>query len=85
MDLSFRSVKDSGEENVVYDIKLLKRLFSDDICSDILFGHAFSGCDTTSSIFGVGKKTVSNKSYLRILCYELLQGHSVLLTWILRR
>ena len=59
-DLYFRSDKNKEKKNV-YDIKLLKRLISDDICSDLLFVHAFSGCDTTSRIFGVGKKSVFNK------------------------
>ena len=40
---------------------MLKRLLGDDVCSDMLFIHAFSGCDTTSRIFGVGKKSVVQK------------------------
>ena len=35
----------------------------------MLFAHAFSGCDTTSRIFGVGKKTIFQK---------LVNGNSVL-------
>ena len=57
-DLYFRS--DKGKPNV-YNIKVLKRLLGDDVCSDLLFVHAFSGCDTTSRIFGVGKKSVVQK------------------------
>ena len=57
-DLYFRS--DKGKPNV-YNIKVLKRLLGDDVCSDLLFIHAFSGCDTTSRIFGVGKKSVVQK------------------------
>ena len=41
-------------------IKILKPLLGDEICFGLLFGHAFSGCDT-SSIFGVGKKTIFHK------------------------
>jgi len=37
-------------------MKVLKQLLGDEVCSDLLFVHAFSGCDTTSRIFGVGKK-----------------------------
>ena len=56
--LYFRS--DKGTPNV-YNITVLKRLLCDDVCSDLLFIHAFSGCDTTSRIFGVGKKSVVQK------------------------
>ena len=56
--LYFRS--DKGTPNV-YNITVLKRLLCDDVCSDMLFIHAFSGCDTTSRIFGVGKKSVVQK------------------------
>ena len=51
------------------NIKVLKQLLGDGVCSDMLFAHAFSGCDTTSRIFGVGKKTVFQK---------LVNGNSVL-------
>ena len=50
----FRS--DKGEQNV-YNMAVLKRLLGDDVCSDLLFIHAFSGYDTTSRIFGVGTKS----------------------------
>ena len=42
-------------------ITFLKRLLGDDVCSDMLFIHAFSGCHTTSRIFGVGTKYVVQK------------------------
>ena len=32
-----------------------------DICSKLLFLHAYTGCDTTSSIYGIGKGTVFKK------------------------
>ena len=58
-DLYFRS--DKGKPNV-YNIKVLTRLLlGDDVCSDLFFIHAFSGCDTTSRIFGMGKKSVVQK------------------------
>ena len=56
--LYFRS--DKGTPNV-YNITVLKRLLRDNVCSDLLFIHAISGCDTTSRIFGVGKKSVVQK------------------------
>ena len=68
-DLYFRSDKHKEKHINVYNIKVLKQLFGDGMCSDILFAHAFSGCDTTSRIFGVGKKTVFQK---------LANGNSVL-------
>ena len=40
---------------------VLIRLLCNDVCSDLLFIHAVSGCDTTSRIFGVGKKSVVQK------------------------
>ena len=57
-DLYFQS--DKGTPNV-NNITVLKRLLGDDGCSGMLFIHAFSGCDTTSRIFGVGKKSVVQK------------------------
>ena len=50
------------------NIRVLKQLLGDGVCSDMLFAHAFSGCDTTSRIFGVGKKTI----------FQKLDGNSVL-------
>ena len=56
--LYFRSDKSTPN---VYNITVLKRLLCDDVCSDLLFIHAFSGCDTTSRIYGVGKKSIVQK------------------------
>ena len=56
--LYFRSDKDTSN---VYNITVLKRLTGDGVCSDLLFIHAFSRFDTTSRIFGVGKKSVVQK------------------------
>ena len=57
-DLFFRS--DKGK-SFVYDIKVLKALLGTDVCTGLLFAHAFTGCDTTSRIFGVGKNSVFQK------------------------
>lgn len=54
-ELYFRS--DKGKPNV-YNIKILKNLLGDGVCTDLLFAHAFTGRDTTSRFFGVGKKSV---------------------------
>ena len=59
-DLYFRSDKDQMKPRV-YNIKVLKQLFGNDVCTDLLFAHAFTGYDTTSRVFGIGKKTVFNK------------------------
>lgn len=80
-DLYFRSDKDK-ETSYVYDIKALKQLLGDEICSDLLFAHAFSGSDTTSRVFGVGKKTVFINLSNVILCYELVPRYFVLQAWI---
>ena len=68
----FRSEK--GKPTVVYDIKVIKQVFEDEICHSLLFLHAFTGCDTTSRIFGLGKKSAlykfkedsTLKSYARV-------------------
>ena len=44
--LYFRSDKDKITLHV-YDIKILKQLLGDEISFDLLFGHAFFGCDMT--------------------------------------
>ena len=67
--LYFRSGK--GTPNV-YNITVLKRLPGDDVCSDLLFIRAFSGCDTTSRIFG--KKYMGKKSVVQ----KVIAGDSVL-------
>ena len=39
----------------IWNIKATKEKLSQDICSNILFIHAFLGCDTTSCLYGIGK------------------------------
>ena len=39
----------------------LKIVLGEELCSKLLFLHAYTGCDTTSRIFGVGKKYVFHK------------------------
>ena len=40
----------------VYDIKYLKEILGHKMCSQLMFIHAMSGRDSTSQMFGVGKK-----------------------------
>ncbi len=44
----------------VYNINRLKTILGNDLCSQLLFIHAFTGCDT-SRIFGIGKKAAFQK------------------------
>ena len=53
--LYFRSDKAKPS---VYNIKVLKRILGETVCRDILFIHAFTGCDATSRVFGIGMKSV---------------------------
>ena len=57
--LYFRS--DKSKVPKVDDISEMKQVLGRDLCSQLLFIHAFTGCDTTSRIFGVGKKSVFQK------------------------
>ena len=45
----------------VYDIRILKQLLGGEFSYNLLIGHAFSGSNTTSQIFGVGKKTIFHR------------------------
>ena len=47
----------------VYDIKNLKLLLGESICDELLFLHAFTGCDSTSRIFGIEKKNSFPKGH----------------------
>ena len=41
-----------------------KTELENELCDNLLFVHAFLGCDTTSSIFGIGKG-LALKKYLK--------------------
>ena len=58
-DLYFRSDKTCATKE--HDINSLKAIIGPDICSQLLFIYAFTGCDSTSRIFGIGKKTAFKK------------------------
>ncbi len=57
--LYFRS--DKSKATKVYNISEMKQVLGSDLCSQLLFIHAFTGCDTTSHIFSVGKQTAFQK------------------------
>ena len=57
----FRSDTKQSKENKVYNINLLKQVLGDDLCNELLFIHAYTGCDSTSRIFGIGKKSAFHK------------------------
>lgn len=58
----FRSdANKQSKEHSVYNINLLKETLGNDVCTELLFVHAYSGCDSTSRIFGIGKKSVFQK------------------------
>lgn len=45
----------------IWNIKATKEKLGHDICNNILFLHAFLGCDTTSRLYGIGKGTSLSK------------------------
>eukprot|EP00794_Sanderia_malayensis_P002032 gene2032-2311_t len=55
----FRS--DAKNHSKVYNIALLKEKLGNDVCNHWLFVHAYMGCDSTSRIFGMGKKLAFRK------------------------
>ena len=57
--LYFRS--DKGSPTVVYDIKVVKQILVCEVCQSLLLLHAFTGCDTTSRIFGIRKQSALQK------------------------
>ena len=59
-DLYFRSDK-TQDQSRVYHINRLKSLLGSQASTMMLFVHDFTGCDTTSRIFGVGKKSLFQK------------------------
>lgn len=57
--LYFRS--DKLKSKHVYDICCLKKLLGCEVSTQLLFIHAFTGCDSTSRIYGIGKKSLFQK------------------------
>ena len=57
--LYFRSDKAKyTRKAATYHINGLRRLLGFEMCQQLLFLHAFTGCDTTSRIYGIGKKAI---------------------------
>ena len=64
MDLYFRSDKPEADGTIEgYHIK--QEVLGHEMCSQLMFIHAMTGSDTTSRIFGVGKKTAFQKPLIR--------------------
>jgi 5'-3' exonuclease len=55
--LYFRSDTQSRGLPKVYNINCLKQSLGSELCTQLLFLHAFTGCDSTSRIYGIGKKS----------------------------
>ena len=58
--IQFRSDKEKSK-GIVYDISLLHNSLGAEICSVLLPLHVFTGCDTTSAIYSIGKTTMFQK------------------------
>lgn len=48
----------------IHNILHYKTILQSEIYTKLLFLHVFTGCDTTSSVHGVGKATVFKKLIL---------------------
>lgn len=48
-------------QNDVWNMKVLKEKWGQDVCNNIFFIHAILGCDTTSCLHGVEKGTFLKK------------------------
>ena len=58
MNLYFGSDKPNADGTIeVYHINRIHEVLGHEICSQLMFIHSMTGSDTTSRIFGVGKKT----------------------------
>lgn len=61
-DLFFRpEPKQSSKTKRVWNIKETKNLLGPSVCKNILLVHALLGCDTTSSIYGIGEGVALHK------------------------
>lgn len=61
-DLYFKPEPKKSMKNYrVWNIKAVKQHLGPAVCSHILFMHAILGCDTTSSVYGIGKGVALKK------------------------
>ena len=62
MNLYFRSDKPKADGTIeVNHINRIQEVLGHEMCSQLMFIHAMTGSDTTSRMFGVGKKTAFHK------------------------
>lgn len=55
-ELKFKSdTHQKKGESVIHDIKKIRETIGSDLCTRLYFLHAFTGCDSTSHIYGIGK------------------------------
>lgn len=63
--------------SISHDITHYYNTLGEDVCSYLLFVHAFSGCDSTSSIYGIGKgiflKKVMSDERLKEIAFTFLK------------
>ena len=55
-ELHFR-LDNTSKAMKVSNINRLIAILPKELCSQLLFIHAYTGCDSTSRIFGIGKKS----------------------------
>ena len=66
MNLYFRSDKPKADGTIEgYHINRIQEVLGHEMCSQLMFIHAMTGSDTTSRIFGVGKKTAFQMPLIR--------------------
>lgn len=53
--------KSSTHKSRLWNMKVFKQHFGSEVCEQLLFIHAVSGCDTTSRLFGIGKGIAMKK------------------------
>jgi len=49
-------------KSYVYNIKVPKQVLGEEVCKDLLFLLAFTGCDSVSRVFRIGTKWNSSES-----------------------
>ena len=86
-ELYYRSGKSvKSNDIIIHDIRFCNSLLGTEFSSKFLFLHAFSGCDSTSSIYGISKATlfkivIENKSLqdvATIFCSDNLSKDQVI-------
>ena len=62
--LHYKSDQSNRRANTlkVWDISKTKKLSGDQLCHVLPVIHAITGCDTTSSLFGIGERSSTEKS-----------------------